>query len=584
MSRAESRKCLLQESGRDSAFREHSTLNLSGIAPRCCISMFVHRSICILVICLFLPAGVLGQAPEVAPGESIQDFVNRVEARPGIRADQTRSLDMHEAIGLALQKNTDIAVFRMDAEISHYDVVSADGYYDYTSTFSLNSLYEKTPVTSIYGGGGTQGSFDQDEYAADFSLLKYVPWGGGTLQLEFDNSRMTTNASFETLSPQYNTNLSFTYTQPLVRNGSIDSGRYRVTRLKQSNLLSDVQFEMQVIAIVNSVQTTYLDLLGAIQNVRDQEDAVRISYEQLEANREAVRLNLIAAIELRSNESSIETRKGWLVVSVQQLAQMEDTLKALLTRDHSDSIWFARLEPAAFPDRSAATPDVQDAIELALNKRPEVRQQDLQVEQSALDVRFFRNQMTPQVDLVGTASSAALAGTAVPEMLGKVPEQFVGGYGDAFKSMVGWDFPKFELGVLISFPWGNKTASANWAKATLQKQQQEAKREQLMKEIAQEVRNAVQELQSTGILVETSRAGRIAAQRMMEGEVEKYKAGKSTNFLVLQRQDEYFTARSTELAAVVNYQKAQVEFQRATGMILSKNDIDLAATAPSPGR
>ena len=72
-----------------------------------------------------------------------------------------------------------------------------------------------------------------------------------------------------------------------------------------------------------------------------------------------------------------------------------------------------------------------------------------------------------------------------------------------------------------------------------------------------------------------ARAARESAEVQLEGERRLYQVGRSTTFLLIQRENELANARNLELRAETDYNKAQAELQRATSTTLHANNIIL---------
>ena len=80
--------------------------------------------------------------------------------------------------------------------------------------------------------------------------------------------------------------------------------------------------------------------------------------------------------------------------------------------------------------------------------------------------------------------------------------------------------------------------------------------------------------------VETSRRrvlaakdARVNAGRNLEGEQRLYQVGRSTTFLLFQRENALTNARNAELRAETDYNKALADLQRATSTTLRANNV-----------
>ncbi len=79
-----------------------------------------------------------------------------------------------------------------------------------------------------------------------------------------------------------------------------------------------------------------------------------------------------------------------------------------------------------------------------------------------------------------------------------------------------------------------------------------------------------------------SRLARESAEQQLEGEQKLYDVGRSTTFLLLQRQNELTTARTNELQAETDYSQALADLQRATASTLQVNNVTVQTPTPQP--
>jgi len=88
-----------------------------------------------------------------------------------------------------------------------------------------------------------------------------------------------------------------------------------------------------------------------------------------------------------------------------------------------------------------------------------------------------------------------------------------------------------------------------------------------------DVRNAAQAVDTARRRVNASKAARESAEQQLAGEEKLYEVGRSTTFLLLERQNSLTAARTDELAAQTDYNKALADLQRATGSTLRVNNV-----------
>ena len=161
-------------------------------------------------------------------------------------------------------------------------------------------------------------------------------------------------------------------------------------------------------------------------------------------------------------------------------------------------------------------------------------------------------------------------------MSGKLPDNLVGGYFNSLGNLISQDYPTYRVGVTIELPWGNRTAKANLGRTLVQSTRIQNLKAQAEQIVEAEVRNSLQALRSSEARLASALATRSSAEQLFESEQRQFRAGTTTFYLVLQRQTELLVARSRELQAQTDLNKAISEFQRATGTTLSANSVDIS--------
>ena len=136
-------------------------------------------------------------------------------------------------------------------------------------------------------------------------------------------------------------------------------------------------------------------------------------------------------------------------------------------------------------------------------------------------------------------------------------------------------YPTYRVGVRVSLPLGNRVAEAELGRSLAEGNRLQNQRLQQEQIIEAEVRNALQTLRSAEARLASAAAARGSAEQLYESEQRQFRAGTTTVFLVLQRQNELIAARGRELQAQTDLNKAVAAFTRATGTTLAANNIDV---------
>src|SRR5262249_50785393 len=378
------------------------------------------------------------------------------------------------------------------------------------------------------------------------------------------------------LATSYNPALTATFTQPLLKNFAIDANRHLIRVAKKKFDLSDAEFRQQVIQIIAGVQQAYWDLSFAIRSEEIERDALKLAETQLEDNQEQVKVGTLARLDVITAATQVENVRQQVFQAMQTVAQAEDTLKSLTVEGPADELWTSNLVPVESFELKPLLLPLPDALKLALANRPEVLQFALQKEINEIDVKFFRNQTRPQVDLTASYGLVGVGGSAAffPDQNGvpqpaNVPTAFIGGYGTALGNLFNNSFPAWRVGGNISLPLRNRTAQANLGSALEMGRQLNTQLRKQLQTIETNRRTAYHAVEAAQLRYGAARSAREYAEQQLTGEQEKFSAGLSTTFLVLTRQNDLSQARGTEVQTLTDYNKAIAALQRAISTTLS---------------
>jgi len=531
--------------------------------------------------------------------------VQRVGVTPG---NQLR-LTLDNAIALALTNSNDVEASRDELRMSQFSCTASLGVFDVH--LSPETYFRRTvsPVASSLSGVANGSLRQQDRRSA--IRLNGSTNSGGSYDVDFSANRITTNNQFVSLSPQYPTSLNFTYTQPLMRGLRIDDNRRQIQVAKKNVAMNDAQFQQRVMEIITDVTRAFWDLVFAVQNEQVQVEARNQAQGQLESNRRQAEQGVLAPIDVVAAEAQMAVFEQDIYTAQETITRAENALKVLLLPDRRAPEWSRPLQPVTEANPQPPSVDLSEAVSAALENRPELQRAKAVADINEINTRYFRDQSKPQVDVVGTYTSAGLAGTAaavrsvnplaggfepivarlnelstqaglttIPSLNfgnGAVPEVFIGGMSESLRSLFNSRFPTTEVGLRINLPLRNRTAEGNLGRSLAEASRIKDQNEQLEQQIEAEVRNAVQAIRSAQARSTAAAAARSAAQQLFESEQRRLQTGASTVFLVFQRQTDLITARSRELQAQTDLNKAIATFQRVTGNTFKANNVTLRA-------
>ena len=522
----------------------------------------------------------------------------------GVDTTKERQVSLQESIELALRNSPGVKVEQGNTEITRLAVKAAQGNYD--PIFGFGPRYESRtiPVGSLLGGG-LNGAVATDTSYWDLSWKQQISTGGN-FSILFDNNRVSTNNLFTNLSPQFNTFLSFNFTQPLLRDQKIDPIRREIRIAKNQVDLSDVQFQMKIIDTVTAVVSAYWVLHYTYSDMEVKRETVQWASDQLETNKRLAAAGSLAQVQIVEAQAELERRKGDLLLAMDEVNRAENVFKQLILPDRSDPMWKENLKPSDVAELRVVEMPLPDALQRALSSRPELEQLNLQAKANKIDNSFFESQAKPQLDLVANYLSTGLAGTffvqpnffneqtavifaRLNELSGiaglppvfpptntvGIPENFFGGYGSSLENMFAQRYRSFQVGVQLNLPIRNRTALANLGRTQVVGRQLQYLRLQTEQVIEADVRNTLQGAISAHERVGVARTGREASQIQLESEERRFKVGATTSFFVLTRQNQLAEAKSREIRTLAEFNVALAQLYRATADTLKAFNVQL---------
>ena len=476
------------------------------------------------------------------------------------------ALSLDDAIKLALDRNLDISVQRLNPQTFDYSLASLQAVYKPTLTSTVSHQSQTNPSTQTTSGGQVGTGVLQDTTTFNGGLSQSLPWGGGTITGTINNNRGTTTSTTALFNPNYNNNWSGLFVQPLLRNFKIDNTRQQilVTRLNQD--ISEIQLQATIINTLSNVRNAYWDYVFAVQSVEVARRSVALAEQLVSDNQTRVEVGTMAPIDVIQAQSQAATQRQNLAIAEGTRRTNELVLKRLIVSGTQDPNWAGSIDPTERPDFVPMQVDVNAAVRRALEARTDLAQVRKNLEVNDVTLKYLTNQTMLQMDftaryaLIGQGGTQYISeGNGVNRVVtGVIP----GGYADAVSTLLHGNYPTWNFGINISYPLGTSAQDASLARARLQSTQVEAQLRQIELQIATDVTNAATQVQNNTERVQAAQAASQFAQRQLEAEQSKFEVGMSTNYFVVQSQRDLATAQNNELSAILAYRRSVVELER----------------------
>lgn len=477
-------------------------------------------------------------------------------------------LSLREAVTVALQHNLNLEVFRLGLAGSRQGFLAATGIFDPAVRLDFNESSSTTRATSQLIGADVNVAKRRQLNLGLTQLLS----PGTALSVSWNNSRSETNSQFYFINPAYDSSLGFSITQPLLRGFGTDVNRTYIEVARREHDISRLEFEGLVIGIVQSVEDAYWNLVYARDNLEVSRTSLALALDLLDQTRTRVRIGTSAPIDIVQSEATVAAREQEIIVAENLVEAAADNLKFLMGFENPED-WRSVIVPVDTLDVGVVPVDAEEATRTALAERLELKQRLLTEDINRLAVVAAHNATRPRLDLVASYGLTGAAGTFRDPQTGQVISQ---GLGDALEQIVDRDYDRWAAGVQFSLPLGNTEARAALAQRRFALGQARQQLAALRQSIVAEVRAAVRNLDAGAKSIAAAGKARELAERNLDAEQKKFANGMSTNYQVLQIQEDLAAAQASELQSLVLYKKNLVTLKVATGTLLASSGVTLA--------
>lgn len=467
-----------------------------------------------------------------------------------------------EAVRLALENNLGIQAARLSPEVQAMDLAQTRATYAPILFTNATKNSNSNPPSNFLSGNDF---ITNQGVRSNAGVAQQMRWGGGRYQASIDGSRNTTSDPTDPFNPRLSSNFNFNFTQPLLRNFTIDSTRQQLMLGQKQKEIVDVQLQQQIAQTTRRVRSAYFDLVGAYGQLDVARQTLELAQKSLKDNQMRVEVGTLPPIDIIEAQAEVSRNEEGVIIAEARIKTLEDALRTLIMNPSQPDFWTARITPAEQPVLTPQAVDVAAAVSNALANRTDLVQARKQLEQTDINLKYARNQRLPNVDAVVNYGLAGIGGTRTiydtsqgfPIPTGSAQRSF----GDALRDIFGNEFKTWSLQLQVSYPIGQSQAEAAVAQTRLQRQQDVTSLRQLEMLIATSVRDAARQVETSLKRVEATKKAREFAERNLDAEQKRMTVGLSTTFQLLQAQRRLSEQRLAELTATIDYNRALVNLQ-----------------------
>jgi outer membrane protein len=509
-------------------------------------------------------------------------IVTHVELQPPVRlgdfvAGGTLELSIRNYLDLVMANNPDVGVQKLTVEFSRSAITRAFGIFDPLGIASFGATRTRTQSNSLLVGAATLNQLSQP-FSLQYQQLLET---GTSYGIFFNDIKSSSNSTFSTFNPQLNSNINFNVTQPLLRGRGMGITRLPISIARSRLRIADYTLQDQVMQIVAVAENAYWDVVSARENLRVQEESLKLADAALARAQKELDLGATSPLEIYQPQANQANAQLGVSQARYRLAQTEDALRRQIGADLDPRIRTLPIVLTATvdPPLNSIRIDTEETVATALRFRPDLKGVVQSMDVDDLSIKDATNRLRPDLSLTAQYGSSGLGGIFYPgtnlinPALPVVP--IVGGLGDALGGVFGFSNPVYGFGLTLRLPIKDRRASADLSDAVNQKRLDALRQRATEENIRLQVVTAISLLDSGKESIRIATIARDLALKRVDADQKRYELGATTLFFVLASQADYVSAESNLVTQIINYRRSEINLLQRTGQLLDERGIVL---------
>ena len=529
------------------------------------------RGVSLLFFVMTVLTFMFSLPPRVIAQDQVDEFSASID-------ENTVELPLKNVIVLALKNNLEIAIASLSPGIAETDIMREESIYDPNFSLQFGKDRSVNQVGNFLSGAGSDSVWQQN-WDLDMDIRKKFVTGTSA-ELRWNTTESKTDFLFQSLVPQYKSELNLLLNQPLLKDFGTSVGKSMITIANLNFKISESQFKNRVMDIIYQIQNIYWNIYFQREDYHARASSLKAAENLLREFKIRIDAGTLAPIEIYQAEAEVAERRQDLIVVWDLLKDQEDRLKRALNFYERQTDWDVTVVPADEPRFGPVTADLTESLKEAFAYRPDYNQAKMDIEARHIMVKYTKNQTLPRVDLFGTIGTMGLAGRGNPD----AADFFGGGRGgpltathwdDVADSMASGDYYNYAVGIKIEFPFGNRFARSQYSRAKIESARAATFLKDLENNVINEVREALRQVETDIRKVEAARASLRLAKERLNAEEKKFEVGLTTTYVLLEYQRDLATAESRYALSRADYEKDLANFARSKGVLLEEYNISI---------
>lgn len=476
---------------------------------------------------------------------------------------------LKNTVYLALKNNLDIQIQQSTFKSSLESLNVSEAIFIPTFKSEVSISENNTPSNSVFEKSIRKST----GFSLNLSLEQQLALGG-TLSASFNNSRDESNSLMSTLNPYLNTRLQFNLTQPLLKNfGTFITKKdiyIAINDLKKAEL----DLKDKILEIIYNVEDAYWNLVYQHQNLKVKKEELARAEDLLKQNEIKVRVGTSPRIDILDARASKASAESALLRAEKTLQDAEENLKKILNLSKEE----LTIIPADTPKIRRFKPDLDEFLLEALDNRPDVLKARLDLKNRNIDVRYYRNQMLPNLQLQAQYWTTGWGG--IEKIFDRNP--FFGGVQigsfekDIWKSIedtIKALYQNYSITLNLEIPLSFKEEKARLTQAKLSLKNALLTLKKTENTVYSEIKSVIKELQSNLEIVKANAVSLELEKQKVNAEEKKFGVGLSTNYEVLQKRKDLSLSQANYLNSIKDYLLTIAKINRYLSRTFKEYDI-----------
>ncbi|MBY0113193.1 MAG: TolC family protein [Phycisphaerales bacterium] len=474
------------------------------------------------------------------------------KARKRFEGIENYAVGLEEARASTLSNNLQLQIALVDPAIARETVSQEEARFE--SAFTLRTLWDERNTPT--------GLSNPDRSFSGTRLIEpgvRVPLRTGeTVNVNFAAQRNNANPG-GILNPNYNDDLSFSVSQPLLRNAGRRANTAALRIASYNQKAAESTTKLEAIRQIAAVDRSYWRLYQAKKSLGVTQQQYELAQAQLERAERRVRSGSAPEIEVIRSQAGVADRLDAIIRAQNAVLTQQRELKRVMNMPGLTIETQTMLTLATEPDLVLYEFDRVALTEQAVNTRMEMLELELRLAADAANIDLAQNRALPLITLDYTYNVNGLGGVR----------------GKAVEGIAEWQNTDWSIGLNAEIPLGNEAARSAVRRAILTRVQRLSTKDAREQSIRQEVLNAIDTSEAAWQRVIAARQSVILNTRALQAEQRQFDVGASTSTNVLDAATRLAEAQLQEINAITDYEISQVDLAFATGTLLGQSRVDL---------